>query len=161
MLLERLDCTCNLCHTQLGQVIVFFHNATLPDRYCHLPRKYWEEKMSSTINGWVSQFKVRVYEEWDKTYFLFCCEASTIFGFQSLLVRTQKLSYTSTAFIASSCNMSLHTLCSWLFCSTITEQPFCNWTLLYFSCPSLILSSLRNYRDLGEMTLILCVHFIW
>ena len=42
---------------------------------------------------------------------------------------------------------------------TITEQPFCNSTQLHFSCPFLMFSSLRNYRDLGEMTLILCLHF--
>ena len=40
-----------------------------------------------------------------------------------------------------------------------------SWTLghngrvLDFSCPFLILSSLRNYRDLGEMSLCICLHF--
>jgi hypothetical protein len=43
--------------------------------------------------------------------------------------------------------------------ATITEPPFCNWTLLDFSCPFLILPSLRNYRDMGEMSLCLCLKF--
>jgi hypothetical protein len=43
--------------------------------------------------------------------------------------------------------------------TTITEPPFCNWTLLDFSCPFLILPSLRNYRDMGEMSLCLCMKF--
>jgi len=42
---------------------------------------------------------------------------------------------------------------------TITKPPFCNWTLLDFSCPFLILPSLRNYRDMGEMSLWLCLKF--
>ena len=42
---------------------------------------------------------------------------------------------------------------------TITEPPFCNWTLLDFSCPFLILPSLCNYRDIGEMSLCMCLKF--
>ena len=36
---------------------------------------------------------------------------------------------------------------------------FWNWALFNFSCTFLVLSSLRNYQDLGEMTLILCFNF--
>jgi hypothetical protein len=42
---------------------------------------------------------------------------------------------------------------------TITEPPFCNWPPFDFSCTFLILLSLRNYRDLGEMIMIPCLHF--
>ena len=42
---------------------------------------------------------------------------------------------------------------------TITEPPFCNWALFDFSCTFPVLSSLWNYWDMGEMTLILCINF--
>ena len=42
---------------------------------------------------------------------------------------------------------------------TITEPPFCNWTLFDFSCTFPVLSPLQSYRDLREMTLILCLDF--
>jgi hypothetical protein len=42
---------------------------------------------------------------------------------------------------------------------TITKPPFCNWTLLIFFCSFLIPLSLQKYRDLGETSLSLCLHF--
>jgi len=36
---------------------------------------------------------------------------------------------------------------------TITEPPFCNWTLLIFPCSFLIPLSIQTYQDLGETSM--------
>ena len=42
---------------------------------------------------------------------------------------------------------------------TITDQPFCNFSLFLFSFSFLILTSLRSYRDEGYITLSLSLRF--